>query len=42
MAKEKIDEKIKNINTSLNECIIDGEITSEQDGLYLTLTKIGE
>ena len=40
--KTEIDEKIKNINTSLNECIIDGEITSEQDGLYLTLTKIGE
>lgn len=40
--KTGIDEKIKNINTSLNECIIDGEITSEQDGLYLTLTKIGE
>ena len=37
--KTEIDEKFNQINDILDNCVIDTVITSEEDGIYLTLTK---
>lgn len=34
-SKAEIDEKINEINNKLKDCIVDGEITSDNEGIYL-------
>lgn len=40
--KKEIDEKINEINKCLDDCVVDGEITSNNDGVYFILKRLKE
>lgn len=40
--KKEIDEKINEINKCLDDCVVDGEITSNNEGVYFILKRLKE